>query len=546
MNLVKKEWSGEKFVCWLIVVLLAYAYLSHLGFYPMDIESDEPIRSLVALEMIYSGDLITPTLSGELYLNKPPVFNWIIIASYKLFGNYSSFALRFPAIVSTFILGFVTFLFVKRHVNERVAWISALAVMTNGRILIYDSLQGLIDTTYAWITLLAFMLVYEFGGKKKYAALFITTWALTAIGFLLKGFSSIIFQCLTLLAYFIYTKNWKRLFHWSHFVGVLIFFVINGLYYIAYFSRNELSPLSLFQNLFAESAKRTALFSDIKRFIIHVLTYPFQMLYHYAPWMLLAITLIRKDIREVIRSNPFIQFCMIIFLANIWIYWISPEIFARYIFMLLALLYTVVIYIYYEKSNRDDWSRKLIDNFFLVATAIILLAMFILPFHHGTRILPQALPRSIFLIVAFGIILYLMLKQRERILLYFILATVVFRIGFNWFVVEQRGKRFFTSAEDGKRIATITHGKPLYVFGKWFDYRGSHIGSKNGITFNISKHRGDILRFKEQKDYESFFLANRAQVSHLPHDVYYEFNNFMAPDKVVLVKFLPVHDSTAQ
>src|SRR5262245_53713564 len=104
-----KPFTSEKYIYWLILILLAWAYLSHLGFYPMDIESDEPIRSLVALEMIYSGDYISPTLNGVLYLNKPPIFNWMIIASYKLFGEYSSFALRFPAIVSTFILGFVTF-----------------------------------------------------------------------------------------------------------------------------------------------------------------------------------------------------------------------------------------------------------------------------------------------------------------------------------------------------------------------------------------------------------------------------------------------------
>jgi 4-amino-4-deoxy-L-arabinose transferase-like glycosyltransferase len=544
MHQGKKDWVVERYFCWGIVLLLALAYLSHLGFYPLDIGSDEPIRSLVALEMIYSGDYITPTLNGVPYLNKPPLFNWMIIASYKLFGEYSSFALRFPAILSTFILGFVTYFFVRRHVNTRVAWVSALAVMTNGRILIYDSLQGLIDTTYAWITLLALFLVFEYGEKKKYVALFVCTWALTSIGFLLKGFSSVIFQGLTLLAYFIYTKNWKKLFHWSHYAGILVFLLINGAYYLVYFTKNEISPVALFENLFTESAKRTAFFAGFKKFIIHVLTYPFQLLYHYAPWMLLAIVFIRKDIREQVRSNSFIRFCMIIFLANIWVYWISPEIFARYIFMLLALIYTVVIYLYYEKTTIYDWRRKLIDTVFIVVTAGIFIGMFIVPFHEATKSLPNVLYKSIFLIIAFGTILFLMIKHKDKVLLYFILATVLFRIGFNWFVVEQRGKRFFISAEDGKRVATITHGKPLYIFGKWFDYRGSLIGSKNGISFNISKNRNEILRFNEKMDYQSFFLSNRTEVKEIPHEVYYEFDNYLAPDKVVLIKFLPTMDST--
>ena len=40
--------------------------------------TDEAIRSLVALEMKLSGNLITPTLHGEYYYNKPPLYNWIL------------------------------------------------------------------------------------------------------------------------------------------------------------------------------------------------------------------------------------------------------------------------------------------------------------------------------------------------------------------------------------------------------------------------------------------------------------------------------------
>jgi hypothetical protein len=212
--------------------------------------------------------------------------------------------------------------------------------------------------------------------------------------------------------------------------------------------------------------------------------------------------------------------------------------------MLLALIYTVVIYVYYEKTPIDDWRRKLVDWVFLGTTAAIFLASFALPFFEATNKMPQSVLKAIILGISFGTILYFMLRQRERILLYFILATVIFRIGFNWFVVEQRGKRFFTSAENGKRIAIITHGKPLYIFGKWVDYRASVIGSKNGISFNISRYHGDILRFKESIDYESFFLTNRAEVSKIPHEVYYEFDNYYAPDKLVLIKFLPPSDTS--
>ena len=37
-----------------------------LGSYPVNIITDEPIRALVAREMLISGDWLTPTLNGEL------------------------------------------------------------------------------------------------------------------------------------------------------------------------------------------------------------------------------------------------------------------------------------------------------------------------------------------------------------------------------------------------------------------------------------------------------------------------------------------------
>ena len=63
---------------------------------------EEPRRALIALEMLYSGDYLTPTIMGELYFAKPPLFNWIIIVSAKLFGSFSEMAVRRGRLYSSF------------------------------------------------------------------------------------------------------------------------------------------------------------------------------------------------------------------------------------------------------------------------------------------------------------------------------------------------------------------------------------------------------------------------------------------------------------
>ena len=77
------------------------AYLINLGDQPSI--DDEAIRAIVAFEMEASGDYITPTIAGDIYLKKPPLFNWLIVVSYKIFGNHSELPVRAPMILSLFL-----------------------------------------------------------------------------------------------------------------------------------------------------------------------------------------------------------------------------------------------------------------------------------------------------------------------------------------------------------------------------------------------------------------------------------------------------------
>lgn len=177
-----------------LVTGLLIVLISHLGFMPLD-TGDEARRALVSLEMMLYGDYLTPTLHGERYFNKPPLYNWLIIGSYHLFGNQSTFALRFPMLLSLLGLGAAVFAFVRRYVNAPVAVAAALMLLTNGRILFYDATLGLIEITFALVTYLTMMLVFHFDRQRSYWLLYTTTYLLTAIGFLLKGCRPSCFRC---------------------------------------------------------------------------------------------------------------------------------------------------------------------------------------------------------------------------------------------------------------------------------------------------------------------------------------------------------------
>ncbi|MEP6912502.1 MAG: glycosyltransferase family 39 protein [bacterium] len=71
---------------WLLIFLAVIAfYFYGLGHLPF-VGPDEPRYAEVAREMFLRGDLITPTLGGHTWFEKPPLLYWMIMISFRLFG----------------------------------------------------------------------------------------------------------------------------------------------------------------------------------------------------------------------------------------------------------------------------------------------------------------------------------------------------------------------------------------------------------------------------------------------------------------------------
>jgi len=92
---------------WLLLFLsIAAFYLWSLGSLPL-VGPDEPRYAEVAREMLARHDLITPTLGGLPWFEKPPLLYWLMIAGYRVLG-VSEYAARLgPAICGLLTAVFV-------------------------------------------------------------------------------------------------------------------------------------------------------------------------------------------------------------------------------------------------------------------------------------------------------------------------------------------------------------------------------------------------------------------------------------------------------
>jgi 4-amino-4-deoxy-L-arabinose transferase-like glycosyltransferase len=137
----------------LLVVLPGVLLYPCLSFYLF--EPDEGRYAQIPREMLQRGDWVVPHLFGEPYLDKPPLFYWLVMLSYAAFGSHDWSARLVPALaIHAAVL--LTYLLGRRSLGGRTAFWGALLLalapgfLGMGRLLILDGLLAL------WVTLALF------------------------------------------------------------------------------------------------------------------------------------------------------------------------------------------------------------------------------------------------------------------------------------------------------------------------------------------------------------------------------------------------------
>jgi 4-amino-4-deoxy-L-arabinose transferase-like glycosyltransferase len=463
--------------------MLPFALFVNLGLMPLI--SDEPTRAIVTLEMILSGNYITPTINGEFYYNKPPLFNWILAGFIQTSGQMNEFIFRLPTVLSLIFMGLIIYIFSKKALGRENAMLAGLMLITTARILFWDSFQGLIDITYSLVTFCSFAALYYFARKKNWLALFMVTYALTATGYLMKGLPSIAFQGISLTAWLLYEKSFKKLFTWQHLAGIAIFLLITGSYYFAYLQTNSLQDV--FSTLFDQSNRFNDKEGTFLSWARHLVVFPFEMGYEFAPWTLLLLLLFDKDIRLATFRDKFSVFCLIIFASNIVIYWVSADMRPRYLFMLFPLLFLTGIKVYSLAETIRPKIFRLVNLFFQVLAFAGAFSLLIYVFWNETNQMAGLwlIVPILFLTALTAALLTIKIPRQSLVLLIIVLLSV--RIGFNALNLPARYHSYpDKDYREGEIIAgQLSEGHGIFILG---DTPFNHDAS-----FYISRESGQII-----------------------------------------------------
>ncbi len=470
--------------------------------------ADEPTRANVALEMILSGNYSVPTVGGEYYYNKPPFYNWLLALVYLVTGSFSEFATRLPAIIPLLFYAATIYYSVAYFLkNKHIALLSGILMIVNGRMLIYDSMLGHIDILYSWITYISFILIFYFYQKGQWFNLFFWSYLLTAIAFLCKGMPSIVFQGFTLLAFLTCTKNLKKLFGWQHILCGLICVGIIGAYFLNY-SRFNPNLEEYFSTIWDQSSRRTAVKTGFWSSVKHIFAFPFEHLGHLFPASLLVLFCFHKDFIPGIRKNPFLLFISVVFVANIWVYWLSPETRPRYLFMLYPILFIISAHAYY--TYREELSRinKAFEFILLASGILICLSVFAAGFVGGLAEYVNYLWLKIIVIFILSVgCTWMIYRFKEHKIIASIVLLFVIRLAFSWFIITHRHHNLISTAyrEDAIEMGKLAGNKDFY----FYQYRPAEamIPFHDRMIFYIQSTRLKKVKFTETDTKPGYYLT---------------------------------------
>ena len=191
---------------------------------------DEPRYARVAVEMLRSGDQVTPTLQGKPWLEKPPLYYWLAGAAFSVLGETET-AARLPSVAAGLLFVGATALAGARLYGASAGLHAGFILGTSALAFAYAraaAMDMLVAATVTAATGLIGLRLLGIAGRlaipAAYAFMGLATLAKGPIGFLLPG--------LVAAGYVLATREWRLLRRLLSPAGIVIFLLVAGPWYV--------------------------------------------------------------------------------------------------------------------------------------------------------------------------------------------------------------------------------------------------------------------------------------------------------------------------
>ncbi|MFL6536563.1 MAG: ArnT family glycosyltransferase [Chthoniobacterales bacterium] len=214
--------TATRFV--LVLTIWAAVYLPGLG--SLEIKGEEGRRILPAITMLETGNFVVPYVGSDPYFTKPPLVNWLVAASFKLFGARNEWTARLPSALSMLMVALAFITVARRSLGDNGSVVAALAWLTNFGMIEKGRLIE-IEAVYTSLTGLAFICWFAWYLQKRSTWLSWTVpWIFLGLGCLAKGPLHLVFFYAVVVSVLYQRREVQQLRQPAHVLGIALMLTI--------------------------------------------------------------------------------------------------------------------------------------------------------------------------------------------------------------------------------------------------------------------------------------------------------------------------------
>ncbi|MCR4338078.1 MAG: glycosyltransferase family 39 protein [Candidatus Omnitrophica bacterium] len=305
----------------LLFISCLFIYTRGLALHGVEYRDDEIFYYKASEEMLQEHNYFSPTYLGEDRFQKPILFYWLIMLSYKIFG-INWFAARFVAVLFAGMTVCLTWKIAFEFFNRRVAFLSA-AILMAIPLFFRHAKNAVPDMSLNFFTVLGMWAAIQFfknpNDRRWHYLLFLSA----ALGFMIKGFAPMIIVFLTMTIYAFFTRQADRLRRINFSYGIFLMLAIilpwflymiriHGADYLDYMFTQET------QNRLIDRSQGNFVINTLHSFLTNTVFYLEVLLNYFAPWCIFFAMALPWTISNFYRREerlPGLQWMVIWFLV---------------------------------------------------------------------------------------------------------------------------------------------------------------------------------------------------------------------------------------
>ncbi len=200
------------------MVVWGAIYLPRLG--TLELKSEEGRRVLPAVTMLDTGDFLVPQIGSDPYLRKPPLVNWLVAGSFKLFGVRNEWTARLPSTLCVLAVALAFVLVGRRKLGGNGAIAAALMWLTNFGLLEKGRMIE-IEALYVSLSALAFLCWLTYWRDRRWLA-WVGAGLFLGLGLLAKGPLHLVFFYAVVIAVLWQARELRLLATLPHLAGIVL------------------------------------------------------------------------------------------------------------------------------------------------------------------------------------------------------------------------------------------------------------------------------------------------------------------------------------